>query len=604
MTVATTLNKITYAGTGGTTSFPFSYAFPGGVTTSQAALDLVVTFVSTAGVATVIAFGPNTNQYQLTLNAAVSPNPTGVGGIVTYNPGGIPIAIGTTLTIQRILPEIQGTSYQNQGTLWQTVVEQSLDYLTMMVQQIQATFGNFIQAPQTDPVGLNYTVPTAAQRANLALIFDSSGNVTAGASSSVAVSAPMIPVVQAASLSVARTALGLGAMATEGIGGGLQDDGASNARVFFPVTALAVTTTITSAHFLNKIKTTGPITLNLNRANTYWTGFGFWVENLNPGGIITITVNAADQIETIGSGVSYLLNVGDSIYICTNAASSGTWFVELTQGTTASGSPPGVYSNLIIKVASGTTVTASANFASVSDGTNFYTIVPSATINAATTGLNGLDTGSLAIDSWYAVWAIYNPVTQVAGWILSLQFTANGTFLAALPSGFKAYGRYGAVQTIHASATFYGTWQLGRKAQYVQGLAGGTPVTTTTPGPIASGVVGTYSSASPTLVAKTVVGGGFYVPVTASHIQVTTSNDWKALGGCQVQVAPSQSYSGANNGPAGTNGLAWPFENDVAGTASLTTFWMLLETTTISVAMNSVGGAGGMVTCLGWEDNI
>jgi hypothetical protein len=587
MTVATTLNKITYAGTGGTTSFPFSYAFPGGVTTSQAALDLVVTFVSTAGVATVIAFGPNTNQYQLTLNAAVSPNPTGVGGIVTYNPSGIPIAIGTTLTIQRILPETQGTSYQNQGTLWQTVVEQSLDYLTMIVQQIQATFGNFIQAPQTDPVGLNYTVPPAAQRANLALIFDGSGNVTAGAVSSTTVSAAMIPVVTAATLAAGRTAFGLGAMATEGIGGGLQDDGANNARVFFPVTALAVTTTITSAHFVNKIKTTGPITLALNRANTYWAGFGFWVENLNPGGTVTFTVNANDQVETFGSGVSYLLNVGDSIYICTNAASSGTWFVELTQGTTASGSPPGVYSNLIIKVASNTTVTASANFASVSDGLNFYTVVPSATINGAVNGLNGLDTGSLAIDSWYYVWAIYNPTTQVAGWILSLQSTANGTFLAALPSGFKAYGRYGAVQTIHASATFYGTFQFGNRAQYVVGLAQTANLLS-----IISG-----SSGSPTVPTWTSTALTRFVPTTASAIRAVLLIP--SITSAAVIVAPNGSYgaiaSSANPPPVS-------IDQSTSGNAqSNYNFEMLLETSNIFYASSTAGAA---LFAMGWVDNL
>jgi hypothetical protein len=535
MTVATTLNKITYAGTGGTTSFPFSFAFPGGVTTSQAALDLVVTFVSTAGVATVIAFGPNTNQYQLTLNAAVSPNPTGVGGIVTYNPSGIPIAIGTTLTIQRILPETQGTSYQNQGTLWQTVVEQSLDYLTMIVQQIQATFGNFIQAPQTDPVGLNYTLPPAAQRANLALIFDSSGNVTTGASSSVSVSAPMIPVVQASSLANARTALGLGAMATEGIGGGLQDDGASNARVFFPVTALAVTTTITSAHFLNKIKTTGPITLNLNRANTYWTGFGFWIENLNPGGNVTITINAADQVENFGSGVSYILNVGDSIYICTNAASSGTWFVELTQGTTASATPgqSSVFNALVTNGAVGNnTVTVSANLITIGDGINFYTAVPTGGINFSTSGAGGLDTGAIAANNFYGIWGIYNPRTQVAVWMASLQLSSPPT----LPSGFLAYGLFGVLRTASGSAALLGTRQIGNKVEYLPGIGALTGLPSVILGTSGNVNTPTYTSTSLSAI----------VPSNAKSYDVVLSYGVQS-GVTTVMAAPTNGYGSVNS---------------------------------------------------------
>src|SRR6266436_1813706 len=110
MTVASTLNKVTIAGNGATTSFPFNFAMPG-VPVSQAAALLVVTVVSASGVSTVIPFGPASSQYQLSLNTAVSPSPTPVGGIVTYNPLGVPLPTGSTLTIQRILPENQLTSF-------------------------------------------------------------------------------------------------------------------------------------------------------------------------------------------------------------------------------------------------------------------------------------------------------------------------------------------------------------------------------------------------------------------------------------------------------------------------------------------------------------
>src|SRR5262245_44310476 len=159
MTVSTTATKITYSGNGSTTTFPFGFAFPAGLLPGQAATLLQITAISASGTTTVINFGPGLTQYQLAINAPVSPNPTSVGGVVTYNPGGTPLPVGSTLVIVRMLPDVQPVSLQNQGTLWQTVLEQALDYLAMVTQQISGIAGRFISAPATDPEGLNYTLP-------------------------------------------------------------------------------------------------------------------------------------------------------------------------------------------------------------------------------------------------------------------------------------------------------------------------------------------------------------------------------------------------------------------------------------------------------------
>jgi hypothetical protein len=179
VTVATTSNKISYQGNGATTSFPFGFAFPAGATLAQAANDLVVTFVPASGPSQIIAFGSGPSNYQLSINAPISPNPTAVGGTVIYNPLGTPIPLGSSLVIQRVLPSQQNTSLQNQGTLWQQVIEQALDYLTMLEQQVAATSLQALLAPVTDPAGLNYTIPAVAARANQLLGFDSLGNLVA-----------------------------------------------------------------------------------------------------------------------------------------------------------------------------------------------------------------------------------------------------------------------------------------------------------------------------------------------------------------------------------------------------------------------------------------
>jgi len=57
--------------------------------------------------------------------------------------------------------------------------------------------------------------------------------------------------------------------------------------------------------------------------------------------------------------------------------------------------------------------------------------VTAGTINLATNGLNGLDTGSVPADGWLYTYAIYNPTTQISGLIASLSATT-----PTLPSGF------------------------------------------------------------------------------------------------------------------------------------------------------------------------
>lgn len=254
---------------------------------------------------------------------------------------------------------------------------------------------------------------------------------------------------------------------------------------------------------------------------------------------------------------------------------------------TAPATPPqGSFKNLSVKVASTTTVTVAADAVVVSDGTNFISVAPNATCNLATNGaVNALDTGTIAVNSFYFIWVIYNGSTT--GTLASLSSTA-----PTLPSGYTFKARVGAVQTINGSATLYGTWQLGRDVQYVVGLA------QTTIAPVmANGVAGTFSLTSPTLVTQSVVR---FVPSTASAININAFTHWKGSTLSNVLVAPNTSWGGSNNGPQGSNGMIWPYFGDATINAS-SSFWLLLEATTIAWAADQAGAA---IACLGWRDNI
>ena len=58
----------------------------------------------------------------------------------------------------------------------------------------------------------------------------------------------------------------------------------------------------------------------------------------------------------------------------------------------------------------------------------------SATLNFATTGLNGLDAGSIASNTWYYIYAILNPTTLATGFLASTSASS-----PTLPSGFTKF---------------------------------------------------------------------------------------------------------------------------------------------------------------------
>ncbi|MGH7192044.1 MAG: hypothetical protein ACREJM_00750, partial [Candidatus Saccharimonadales bacterium] len=129
------------------------------------ASDLFVYFTDTTGVTTLL----QPNQYSVT--GIGTPN----GGAVTYPLTGNPIATGTSLTIQRLLPYQQLTDLLNQSGYYPNVVENSLDYLTMLLQQVAQGLQLSLQVPLA-ATQTNLVYPSASARANTVAGFDANGN--------------------------------------------------------------------------------------------------------------------------------------------------------------------------------------------------------------------------------------------------------------------------------------------------------------------------------------------------------------------------------------------------------------------------------------------
>lgn len=572
MTVNNSANKVVAAGNGVQTVFGFSFI-------AVAASDLEVILTDSLGNETVLLPA----QYSVALNPVPAGQIWAIGGTVTYPLVGSPIPIGSTLTIVRQLSLTQLVALGNQGNEFPSAVETALDLLEMQLQQVSELFQRAIVAPVVDAAA-PLPLPPAAQRANLGMGFDGSGNpIAISTPASGAISSAMQPVVNAATLALGRSAFGLGSIATQNIGSGLQNDGAGNVRVNVPITQVATNQAVDATFDLQRYLATGPINFTLQRANTYFNGFGFWIYN-NNAGAVTLVIDGNDAFVGYPSSQSMVMPPNTSAFISTDAANSGNWLVDWGLAP----APPmtqGGFVNLSIRNNAGTPNTQIDVAADeiVIPNTLAGAVKKTAvafTINCATVGANGMDAGALPSQGWIYIFAISNGAS-VAG-LASLSSSA-----PVMPAGFIYRKRIGAMRT-DSSLHLLRTLQLGTKAVY-------TVVTgsnTTAPPVIFNGAQAFWTAAAALA----------YVPATASQIKLLLSGAMTQNSNTYAAAAPNNNYSTSANSP--TVPLA------IGGNANATTTAfcnqsaeMTLESANIYFGV--VGVFGSIVlSCLGWTDNI
>jgi hypothetical protein len=216
---------------------------------------------------------------------------------------------------------------------------------------------------------------------------------------------------------------------------------------------------------------------------------------------------------------------------------------------------------------SNTQVTITADAAVLVDTNNFAVRVSSVslTINAATTGANALDAGSLAADTEYHFWIINNGTTTAG--LVSTSSTA-----PTMPGGYTYKYRVGAIRTVVGSASFHRFRQMGNSTQYVP------------------------TSGSVTTVFPVMLGAGAgSFPVTIPLAQFVPSTATRIRG---VIVVGSTSGSGAI---ASNNFVAQlTFQTGTTNTQVGTFFDIAIEST------NVFGGTGNSsnITCTGWVDSV
>lgn len=87
-------------------------------------------------------------HYSVTLNVDQDNNP---GGTITYPIVGTPLASTQRLVVIGALPQVQLTDITNGGGFYPEVIENALDYLTILIQQLTEQIGRAVIVPVTHP---------------------------------------------------------------------------------------------------------------------------------------------------------------------------------------------------------------------------------------------------------------------------------------------------------------------------------------------------------------------------------------------------------------------------------------------------------------------
>lgn len=195
MTVASTLSRVSYMGTGALAVFhvPFVFYDP---------TDLIV-FKLEAGVETTLTLG---------VHYSVSGGSGAEGDVTTIAP--YPSA-SVQWTIVRQLPLTQTTDYQPNDPFPAQSHETALDRAALRDQQIAEAQLRSLKFPASDSTSLSATIPASAARASMYLGFDASGVPVALAPpvATTPVSSFMATALDDTSAAEARTTLGAAAVA-------------------------------------------------------------------------------------------------------------------------------------------------------------------------------------------------------------------------------------------------------------------------------------------------------------------------------------------------------------------------------------------------------
>jgi len=235
------------------------------------------------------------------------------------------------------------------------------------------------------------------------------------------------------------------------------------------------------------------------------------------------------------------------------------------------------YSELIVKSGTNRKLLLSGNY----------------TLNSAASGVNGLDSGTLAANTWYAVYVIYDVDTNTKASLMSLSAT-NPT----LPTGYTHFARVGWIRTDGTANKYPLSFsQKGRNVTYKVAAGSNVPDAVI----LISTATGTFGYTSCVYSALSVAN---FVPPTATVIKgsLLGTTDGTGMGSSYVQVAPNTAYGAviSTNPPPASN-MLWVEPSWLGFQVVVNMPYQLdLESTSIAAIVQSNDGA---IIITGWEDS-
>lgn len=218
---------------------------------------------------------------------------------------------------------------------------------------------------------------------------------------------------------------------------------------------------------------------------------------------------------------------------------------------------------------SGTMLLIAPGSCTVTNGgssTLFINSLGTLALNAATNGVNGLDSGTLIDATWYAIYVIYNPTTATVASLLSNNFSNP----LVLPSGFTHYRRIGSVLTNGTNILAFVCTGNGptKRFQFMEfnpsffaitfGSSGSNVPVSNGASPLSSVVVFQYTITTPTVGAVLAIStGSFANQYSLTPITVTTTNTTSGWAEFAVLSGTFNFAITSGTGTVRFNGSAW-----------------------------------------------
>lgn len=280
MTISSETRKAgPYTGNGATTTFPFSFKV---FTTS----DVLVVRTNLSSVESTLTLG---TDYTVTLNSNQNSNP---GGTVTLTSA---LTTDFLLTLTSQVGYLQPTDLTNQGGFYPTVINDSLDRLTILTQQLDEQVGRAVKTDISSSVTADQLLDSiVADVAAAALSADQAATQATAAAGSASAASTSASAASTSAGSAAASATAAAAAVASGMYSAVQDKSANYTVVAGDAGDLIRVTT-----------TSGGITITLPQISGVGDGFKVaivkWTGDTNA---VTVSRSGSD---TINGATSYSL---------------------------------------------------------------------------------------------------------------------------------------------------------------------------------------------------------------------------------------------------------------------------------------------------------